>query len=305
MSERQPVVLVAGAINTDLVGQMERAPEAGETITGTGFAVFGGGKAANQAVALARSGTATSLVGAVGDDQFGRDRLADLQADGVDTSAVAVIEGQASGVALILVETGGENRIAYIPGATNHIGLETTLVACERVRPALVLVPNEVPFAVLDALLSAAQAEGVPTILNAAPDPANVLTLLDKVSVLIVNEHEAVVILGQPVASHAEAARLLAERHALTAIVTAGADGAYACEGGEVVHVPGVRVEAVDTTGAGDTFCGTFAGELARGASLADALAYGVQAASISVTRPGAQAAIPRREEVIATLRWT
>lgn len=302
MSSQQPVVLVAGAINTDLVGQVDRAPEAGETITGAGFEVFGGGKAANQAVALARSGTATSLVGAVGDDQFGRDRLKDLQADGIDTSAVDTIGDAASGVALILVEASGENRIAYIPGATTRIMLEPTLAAYQRIRPGLLLAPNELPLEVLHSLLKAARADGVPVILNAAPDPANVMGLLDDVSILIVNEHEALAILGEPVEGHGEAARLLARRHGLTAIVTAGADGAYACDGGETMHIPGVRGEAVDTTGAGDTFCGAFAGELARGAALVDALTYGVWAASISVTRPGAQASIPSRDEVLAAM---
>ena len=302
MSDRRPVVLVAGAINTDLVGQVREAPGAGETVTGSGFAMFGGGKGANQAVAVARSGGSVSLVGAVGDDQFGRDRLADLDADGVDTAGVSVVPDAASGVALILVETSGENRIAYIPGATTCISTESTLDAYRRAQPCLVLVPNELPHEALAALLAVARADGVTTVLNAAPDPGTVSSLLGGVEILVVNEHEAGEILQEAFGSHLDAARRLAEIHEVTAIVTAGRNGVFACSGDEVVHVPGVVVEAVDTTGAGDTFCGAFAAEIARGASLQDAMLFGVQAASISVTRPGAQASIPHRQEIIAAL---
>lgn len=303
MSEEHPVVLVAGAINTDLVGQVRHAPQAGETVTGLGFSIFGGGKGANQAVAVARSGGTVSLVGAVGDDQFGRDRLANLATDRVNTSAVATVEGQASGVALILVETGGENRIAYIPGATTRITTDATLDAYRRVHPSLVLAPNELPQEALRSLFAAARADGVVTVFNAAPDPATALDLLPDVSILIVNEHEALEILQEPVGSHRAAAQRLADLYDLTAIVTAGADGAYASDRSEPIHIPGTSVDAVDTTGAGDTFCGAFAGELAGGASLNEAIAYGVRAAGISVTRPGAQASIPNRDEILAALR--
>ena len=300
--KKQAVVLVAGAINTDLVGLMDRAPEAGETITGTGFAVFGGGKAANQAVAVARTGGAAYLVGAVGDDQFGKDRLADLDADRVDTSSVEVIAGGTSGVALILVENGGENRIAYIPGTTLQVTPEATLAAYERIRPDLVLAPNEVPHGALRSLLEAARSNNVRTMLNAAPDPTTSVDLLENVDILIVNEHEAIEMLGQTVADHGDAAMKLAQRYALTAVVTAGADGVYAGDGGQSLHVAGIPVEAVDTTGAGDAFCGAFAAELAGGATLEEALRFAVQAASISVTRHGAQASIAYRNEVVAAM---
>ena len=126
MSEDRAGILVAGAINTDLVGQFDYAPRSGETVAGTGFAVFGGGKAANQAVAAARSGASVRLIGAVGQDQFGQDRLKELERDGVDVSAVDVVGDVASGVAMILVERSGENRIAYIPGATARIRTDFT-----------------------------------------------------------------------------------------------------------------------------------------------------------------------------------
>ena len=192
-------LLVAGAINTDLVGQVARAPRAGETITGTGFEVFGGGKGANQAVAAARSGSLVGLVGAVGDDQFGNDRLRDLQREGIDVSWITKIPDVKSGVALIFVEATGENRIVYIPGATNLIERGVVLEAYESFRPELVLAPNELPSDALLALFAAAHRDGVTTILNATPEPASITEALAHTSILVVNEHEAVELLGEQI----------------------------------------------------------------------------------------------------------
>ena len=184
-------ILVAGAINTDLVASMKRAPCAGETITGTGFGIHGGGKGANQAVAAARSGGDVVLIGATGDDDFGRARRADLDRDQVDTSWVRVSRDVASGVALIFVEEGGENRIAYVPGATLTVPEQHVLEAVHAVRPSFVLATNELPPATTLALLVEARRAGARVVLNATPDPETVAPLLPYVSILIVNEGEA------------------------------------------------------------------------------------------------------------------
>jgi ribokinase len=294
--------LVAGAINTDLVGQVVHAPSAGQTITGSGFAVFGGGKGANQAVAAARSGGLVSLVGAVGDDQFGADRLRDLQQDGIDVSSVARLTDATSGVALIVVEATGENRIAYFPGATSLIDRDAVLRAYQDFRPELVLAPNELPTDALLALFQAAHEEGVTTILNATPEPASVKDALQYTSILVVNEHEAIELLGEHIDDHGEVARQLGVQLDRVVLVTAGVAGVFLWDGSDGYHIQGPDRQAVDTTGAGDTFAGAFASEVSRGIELKAAVRFGVHAAGLSVTRVGAQASIPQRSEVLASV---
>ena len=150
-------VLVAGAINTDLVARVHRAPEAGETVTGSDFNVFGGGKGANQALACARSGASTTMLGALGHDDFGRQRLSDLQADGIDVESVRLTDGVASGVALIVVDDHGENRISYVPGATLTITPETALAAFSLRQPSILLTTLELPVPSLAAHFQAAR----------------------------------------------------------------------------------------------------------------------------------------------------
>lgn len=293
MSDRGRVdVVVAGAINTDLVALVDRAPEAGETITGESFAVFGGGKGANQAVAARRSGASVALVGAIGDDAFGSQRCEDLGSDGIDLEGVARIDGMASGVALITVESGGENRIAYIPGPTLEISGNQIRTVLKRTQPAVYLQPNEVPLeAARSALLAARQIDAI-TILNAAPDPENVRILLPDVDYLIVNEGEAMALAGMR-GSFEEVAATLARQSGVSIVLTAGADGAFGYHDGESLHAAGPAVDVVDTTGAGDTFCGAFAACLAKGDSFAAAVRWAVAAASIATTREGAQSSIP------------
>ena len=295
-SERLDVV-VAGAINTDLVATVEHAPEAGETVTGSSFAVFGGGKAANQAVAARRAGSTVALAGAVGDDTFGVDRRADLARDGIDLGGVLQIDGMASGVALITVERLGENRIAYVPGPTLKITGEQIRKVLERTRPAVYLQPNEVTLDAAAEALRYARELGSATMLNATPDPALVRPLVDDVDYLIVNEVEAFALAGR-MGPLAEVAAALAEQTGTSVVLTAGAEGAYGYHQGQAMHVPASRVDVIDTTGAGDTFCGVFASRIAGGSSFDEAVRWAVRAASLATTSAGAQAAIPTREAV-------
>lgn len=304
MSRETSSVLVAGAINTDLVATVERAPRAGETVTGQGFGMYGGGKGANQAVAVARSGVRVSLLGAVGDDPFGSARLADLRADSVATDHIRTACDQASGVALITVEAEGENRIAYIPGATLTITAEDALAALEAVRPAILLAPNELPPAALLALVMRARELGVQVILNAAPDPAEAMPLLPFVDILIANEGEALELAGIAETSPESPAlsAALSRLGCARVVITRGADGVTGVDGDVSFDVPPVRVEAVDTTGAGDAFCGALAASLARGATFHDSVVYAGIAGAISVTRAGAQSSIPTREAIEALM---
>ncbi len=298
-------VLVAGAINSDLVSRVARVPGAGETVTGDSFAIFGGGKGANQAVAAARSGARVSLLGAVGQDAFGRDRLSELAVERIDVSAVAVVAGKASGTASIWVEPGGENRILYVPGATGMVTERAAIDLVERMRPAVVLTTLELPIAVLTALYTRARALGITVVLNATPEPESGRTVLGLVDVLILNEPEAAALLGRDPGGDegTGAAAGLLENGPKTVVVTMGAAGATLVDasGSETVTTP--QVEVVDTTAAGDALCGAFAAELATGKTPIEALRYGVIAGSLAVTKDGAQPSIPTRAQIDARAR--
>lgn len=292
-------ILVAGAINTDLVATVARAPLAGETVTGTSFAIHGGGKGANQAVAIARSGGDAYLVGAIGEDEFGRARLTGLIEDGVHTESVMERTGQTSGVALILVEDGGENRIAYVPGATRTVSPSHLETAFAKIKPSFVLATNELPDDALRALFALARSAGATVVFNATPEPETVRDLIHNVSILIVNEGEAAILLDvETVADPGAAVASLLQLGPDTVILTAGANGACVGTGDGIAWLRPPDVEVVDTTGAGDTFCGAFVSELARGASISEAARYGVLASALSVTRPGARSSIPTRAEI-------
>jgi ribokinase len=294
-------VLVAGAINTDLVARVAKAPGAGETVTGSTFAIFGGGKGANQAIGAARSGAPTAMLGALGDDDFGRQRRADLDAEGIDTRSVARSTTAASGVALIVVEEEtGQNRISYVPGATMTLAPEQARAAVDRVKPQVVLTTLEPPPEMLDALLDASKQHGATIVLNATPEAIGAKPLLDRVDVLVVNETEAEDLLGHAVSAGngEEAARSLAELGPETVVVTLGATGAIVAHGGQTASLPAPSVDVVDTTGAGDAFCGAFAADLARGVDPFLAARTGVVAGSLATTIPGAYPGIPRHDAI-------
>jgi len=294
-------VLIAGAINTDLVARVAKAPDAGETVTGSTFTIFGGGKGANQAIAAARSGAPTAMFGALGDDDFGRQRRADLDGEGIDTDSVARSTTAASGVALIVVEEEtGQNRISYVPGATMTLTPDLARAAVGRVRPVVVLITLEPPLETLDALLDASKQRGATIVLNATPEAIGARRLLDRIDVLVVNETEAEDLLGKAVsaANGEEAARSLAELGPGTVVVTLGGAGAAVAHGGKTTSFPAPRVDVIDTTGAGDAFCGAFAANLARGVDPFLAARTGVIAGSLATTIPGAYPGIPHREAV-------
>jgi ribokinase len=293
-------VLVAGAINTDLVATVDRAPEAGETITGRSFAIHSGGKGANQAVAVARSGASAVMLGGVGRDDFGSARKTDLAADLIDTSWIAVIDSAASGVALITVELSGENRIAYIPGATVKVAPDHCAATINAVQPSLILSTNELSPECHRVLFEWAREHDVRVIFNAAPYSDEVAGLLPLIDVLIVNEGEASALQGVAAKgmSPEELGAGLRSVGATDVVITLGADGSYVLSGAEPSRVPGHRVDVVDTTGAGDTFCGALAAQMLEGATLPQAARYANAAGALATTCSGAQPSIPSREEI-------
>jgi ribokinase len=294
-------VLVAGAINTDLVARVAKAPDAGETVTGSSFAIFGGGKGANQAIAVARSGVPTAMFGALGDDDFGRQRRVDLDSEGIDTDSVARSTTAASGVALIVVEEEtGQNRISYVPGATMTLTPEQARAAVDRASPSVVLTTLEPPPETLAALLAAGKRRGATIVLNASPEAIGAKPFLEDIDVLVVNETEAEDLLGYAVseASGEGAARSLAALGPGTVVVTLGAGGAAVSHDGKTATFAAPRVDVIDTTGAGDAFCGAFAADLARGVDPVLASRTGVAAGSLATTIPGAYPGIPYRDAI-------
>lgn len=294
-----PGLLVVGAINTDLVACMRRAPDAGETITGEEFSIHAGGKGGNQAVAASRSGVRAMILGGIGDDEFGGARVDDLRAAGVETESVAVVQGTPSGVALIFIEEGGENRIAFVPGATLHVSPEMGTDALRRLSPRMVLATNELPHDTLTALFAAADQLDIPVVFNATPDPERARPLLVHVDILIVNEGEARALAELPDDATSEA--IVERLHRLgpgSVVMTLGADGVIGIGNGNTFHHRPPAVDVVDTTGAGDAFCGVLAAHVMMGLDLSDAARIGTCAGALAVTTVGAQSAIPNSDAI-------
>jgi len=303
-NEARGHVTVVGSLNMDLVARAPRLPQPGETLAGHTFAQVAGGKGGNQAVAAARLGAQVAMIGCVGADANGAQLRAGLEAEGIDCTALETSATAPTGVALIIVDDGSQNAIVIIAGSNGEV-TPATLARHETVLAAaqVVICQLETPPAAVHAALSAARRIGKTVILNPAPAtgplPADWLPLVDY---LIPNELEAATLTGLPVATPADAnaaADALRRAGARNVIVTLGAQGVVAALGEAAPqHFDAPRVEAVDTTAAGDTFIGGFAAQLARGADVADAIRFAQRAASISVTRAGAQPSIPTRAEV-------
>ncbi len=289
-------VIVVGSVNIDLVVTTDRLPGPGETVTGGRFARHHGGKGGNQAVASARLGARTIFVGAVGDDAFGAEARAALAAEGIDVAELAVIADAATGVALILVDAGGENLISVASGANGLVTPVAVRSALVRVAPGpddVVLVGHEIPSATVAAALAAARSAGATTILNPAPadglDGATV-TLAD---IVTPNAGEAEIL--------TRACGPLTDLVGAV-LVSRGADGARLEVDGASTAIHTIVVEAIDTVGAGDTLNGALAAGLAEGLDLEVAARRAVAAASLAVTRAGAREGMPTLAELEAAL---
>jgi len=315
-------VVVVGSVNVDLVARVDHLPAAGETVGDASFDRHPGGKGGNQAVAAARLGARVAFVGAVGDDPLANDARAALAGEGVDLSGLSVVAGP-TGVALILVDRSGENVIAVAPGSNAGLtaDLATDALARLGVGPGdVVLVGGEIPTATVRAALAAGRAAGARTVLNPAPADGIGRDLFDLVDVLVPYRLE----LGQIVATDGRRAgrgldpgaapeRLASTLLAVSGdgpaireavVVTLGAAGAIVIRpDGSLVEAAAPRVEAVDTVGAGDTFVGALAADLAAGRTLDDAARRAVVAAALSTTKAGARGGMPTRAELDGALR--
>lgn len=293
-------IAVFGSLNLDLVVRSPRLPLAGETVLGTDFTQVPGGKGANQAVAAARLGTPTRLVGRVGQDDFGSRLVAAVQAAGVETEGIERDSTTTTGVAAIAVAANGENHILVVPGANGNVeGGDVSRLHLALTPPRYLLMQLEIPLAAVMAAAQAAQAAGVTVILDPAPAPLEFpAPLYGWVDVLTPNQGEAAQLVGHgvdTVEAAIAAARTLQQRGTGTVIITLGALGCVAVQGETVWQVPSFAVEVVDTVAAGDAFNGALAVALGEGKSLESSLTWASAAAALTVTQPGAQPALPTR----------
>lgn len=298
------MIFVVGSINLDLIGRVGRLPGPGETVSGSDFSTAPGGKGANQALAARRAGAEVRMVGAVGSDAFAPEATALLAAGGVDLSQVRRAD-TATGVALILVGGDAENMIAVVPGANGTVSVADAAGA-GIAEGQFLLLQNEIPLPAVRAALMAARHTGAVSLLNLAPFGPELARIAQEADILIVNETEFDLLCAEThLAGKDRGARMQAWAASTgrIVVVTLGADGVLAAAPGLALAVPAMKIEPVDTVGAGDTFCGYLAHGLQAGLGLEQAIRRAGVAASLACLKPGAQPSIPLADEVERALR--
>ena len=304
-------VIVLGSCNTDLVLNTPTLPHCGQTVLGNNYFQAPGGKGANQAVAAARSGANVIFIGAVGSDQFGKNAIAGIQTEGIDTKFIRQIDDQHSGVAMIMVDSKGQNLIGVAPGANNCVDEQfvESLPGDLFVKGNIFVAQWETPRPAVSETLRRACEAGATTILNPAPVDTkyDIKHGLQHVQILVVNEPEAFALIDYHNATTIDlesadhASRLLNHLQTLgpaSIVLTMGEKGLWLSAGNRQLKIPAHSVPAVDTVGAGDTFVGALAAQLVKGKNLENAAQWANAAAAISVTTPGAQPSIPSHQSV-------
>lgn len=300
--ENNKKIVVVGSSNTDMVIKAERLPVPGETVIGGQFMMNPGGKGANQAVAIARMGGAVTFVTKTGNDLFGRQSMELYNSENVNTDFVFSDPDQPSGVALISVDAYGENCILVAPGANAALTVQDIEQARPQIENAgILLMQLEIPMQTVEYAAQIAADKGVKVALNPAPAQALSNELLKRLYIITPNKNEAEILSGVNVTgweSAQRAADRISEKGVDIVVITLGGLGALVKEGQNYHRVEAEKVEAVDTTAAGDTFCGTLCVGLSEGKSIVEAVQLACKAAAITVTRMGAQAALPYRHEL-------
>lgn len=301
------MITVIGSLNMDLVTYTSRMPKLGETIIGKSFKQLPGGKGANQADAIAKLGLAVKMVGCIGEDDLGNTLVQALRKDGVDTAYVATVKGASTGIAAITVDTEGNNCIIVVPGANNMLTIERMQAAFKAIEEASVVVAQlEVPIETVKYGLKAAKQLGKITILNPAPAVMLEDEMLASVDILIPNETELEAISGMKIRTEDDlypAAQLLIDKGVRELIITLGDKGCIHINKQGSNTYKAHKVKAVDTTAAGDSFIGALAVAISEGKVLAEAIAFATAAGALTVTKEGAQIALPLRAEVEAFIR--
>lgn len=303
--ETKQKIIVVGSCNTDMVIRVDHLPLPGETIIGHNFITNQGGKGANQAVAVSRLGGKTAFIARLGNDDFGAKSLRLLTEEGIDTSCIHLTDGVSTGVAIIPVDDKGENSIIVSSGA-NALLSSTDIEAAKPLfqNASILLMQLETPVPTLISAARLAKSYGAKVVLNPAPYPKEPLPseLLELVDIITPNETEAAGMSGIKVVDEDtafEAISAIQRQGVGMVIITAGASGAYTIIKGQIIRIPSTKVEAIDTTAAGDTFCGALCVALSKGADTVEAIRFANKAASISVTRIGAWMSIPYEKEIL------
>lgn len=297
-------VVVVGSLNADLVVRVDKFPAAGETVSGTDFAVHPGGKGANQACAAARLGARVFMVGRLGRDGNARLLRESLEAAGVDLSHVREDPSVPTGTALIEIDAAGQNRIVVVPGANGKVEPADVDGAADLVGPGtILLVQLEIPLPAVARALSLGRERRAQIILDPAPARPETAALVRLAHILTPNETELGALVGEGPATDRDGARkqarALLARGAQAVVAKRGAEGAFLVRQDEEHHWPAPRVKIVDTTAAGDAWNGAFAAALAEGRSEDNAGRFATDAAALSVTRAGAQPGMPTRAELL------
>lgn len=293
-------VLVMGSLNMDLVTNVKTTPKVGETVLGKGFTEIPGGKGANQGAAIGKLKGNVKMLGKVGDDSFGRVLIDNLSRDGVDVSEVYVQKNQATGIAMIMVNQDGDNSIVVIPGA--NFDLRPEDIKEELFKETQILVAQlETPIATVEYVFEKAKGAGSYTILNPAPAQKLSDKLLRNVDLLVPNETELELLSETEIKEFDDiirASKILLEKGVNELIVTLGKDGAIYFKGEDYKKFNAYKVEAQDTTAAGDSFIGGLTAKLAEGKAMEEAIEFAMKVGAITVTRRGAQSSLPTLEEV-------
>lgn len=295
-------ILVVGSINMDLVVRVPHSPKPGETVLGGDFETFPGGKGANQAVAAARMGGNVTMVGRVGNDDFGDTLIQGLLENTVKTSHVIKDSDSPTGIAMIAVAPDGENMIVVAPGANSKVSLEDVSNTRELMRKSdLLLLQLECPLEIVCAAVDLAKVYEVPVVLNPAPAQPLPKSLLADVDYLTPNQTELIQLTGAHDLD--QAIKITQDWGVRNLVMTLGPNGARVLSGGLDKHLPAHEITAVDTTAAGDAFNGALAVALAEQKSLLEAVRYGMAAGALAATKHGAQPSLPEREAVENLLR--
>ncbi len=303
MESKKPALLVVGSANTDHVVISGKLPLPGETVSGGHYKQAFGGKGANQAVAAARAGAEVSLVACLGSDSAGIVYLENLKRNGVETRYIRQTEDAASGIALIMVDEKGENCISVAPGANQELAFPDVEPAVQKDEFDLALLQMEIPLDTLKAAIEALFIAGIPCMLNMAPFAPLEEETLKKLDFLVLNELEAAGLSGTEGESPEVVAKSLFQRLGVkTILLTLGSSGVLLCENGQTSLHPAFEVKVIDSTAAGDTFCGYFAFAVLSGMSSEASIRFAQAASAICVGREGAQPSIPQAGEVKAFL---
>lgn len=287
-------IAVVGSINTDMTVTAERIPLKGETLLGDSISYIPGGKGANQAVAMAKLGAEVEMFGCIGDDSNGQKMIDNMKNVGIKTEHIKVLEGVPTGIAMITVGE-NDNTIIVVPGANGKVdkayvdGIKDVLQTYD-----MVVLQHEIPLDTVHYIVEFCAEKNIPVVLNPAPAAKVPMEIIEKVTYLTPNEHEAVLIFGDEMTTEE-----LLKKYPEKLLITQGSRGVSTClKSGEILTVPARPAKVVDTTGAGDTLNGAFSVQIAGGANIKDALTFANTAASLSTEKFGAQSGMPTVEEV-------